>query len=79
MIRSTPKAKITKVMTESQPDMELTDFGWAVVSETMPPRGEFQFWLKTPERHVYSFDGDGWERVKPPERHFLPAKDLPHG
>lgn len=56
---------------EPRPQMEMTDFGWALVSDTMPPRGETNVWLKLPERHVYMWDGDGWERVSPPEPKFI--------
>jgi hypothetical protein len=61
---------------EPQPPMEQTEYGWAVVSEKMPRRGEGHLWLKIPERHIYDFDGDGWYRIQPPEDHFVP---LNHG
>lgn len=64
--------------TEQQPPMEHTDFGWAVVSDEVPHRGDGHVWLKTPERHVYILDGDGWYRAQPPEQAFLPARHLPH-
>jgi hypothetical protein len=64
---------------DKQPEMELTDFGWALVSETQPPRGETNLWLQVPQRHIYGWDGDGWVRYHPPETMHLPATDLPHG
>lgn len=64
---------------EPKPEMVETQFGWALVSPTMPRRGETNIWMKTPERHIYQWDGDGWDRVSPPERQFLPYRDLDHG
>ncbi len=64
---------------EPQPNMVETDYGFALESEKMPCRGETNVWKKMPEGHIYLWDGDGWYRVKPPEKHFLPAGDLPHG
>lgn len=55
-----------------------TEFGWAVQSDTPPKRKDMN-WLKTPENHIYYFDGDGWYRLKPPETAFLPDRELPHG
>jgi hypothetical protein len=57
---------------EPKPEMEWTQFGWALVSEKMPARGETNIWLKIPERHVYLWDGDGYERVAPPEMKWIP-------
>lgn len=59
---------------EPAPRMEPTEFGWALASETMPHRGETNIWMKLPERHVYLWDGDGYERVSPPEQKFVPFK-----
>jgi len=59
--------------------MDFTDWGWAVTSDIMPPRGLTNIWKKTPENHVYLWDGDGWYRVSPPEKVFLPYGDLNHG
>jgi hypothetical protein len=64
---------------EPQPNVSQTDYGWAVESEKMPCRGLTNIWKKMPEGHVYLWDGDGWYRVSPPEKQFLPAQDLPHG
>lgn len=55
-----------------------TEVGWAIESETPPWRRDM-FWCKTPERHVYTFQEDGWYRVVPPDRGFLPEGDLNHG
>jgi hypothetical protein len=57
---------------------ERTDFGFALAQEAMPHRRDV-FWLKLPERHVYSFDGDGWIRLNPPEKRIFPRTELPHG
>lgn len=59
--------------------MVKTEFGWAISSDSMPPRGETNIWNKTPENHIYLWDGDGWERVKPAEPFFIKAQDLAHG
>lgn len=56
----------------------LTDFGWANLSAS-EPRDREMLWFKTPEKHVYMWDGDGWYRVQPPERVRTIARDLPHG
>jgi hypothetical protein len=58
---------------EPKPDMVPTEFGWALSSETMPPRGMTNIWKKMPEGHVYLWDGDGWARVSPPEKMFIAA------
>lgn len=63
---------------EPRPLMEQTAFGWALVSDSKPPRGETNLWLKTPERHVYGWEGDNWVRYEPPET-YSEGKNLPHG
>ena len=55
-----------------------TDFGFALAQEEMPHRRDV-FWYKLPEGHVYSFDGDGWLRLNPPQKYIYPRGDLPHG
>jgi hypothetical protein len=55
-----------------------TPFGFALESDTMPNR-RVCFWLKTPERHIYTFDGDAWFRLHPPEPKLYPPEDLKHG
>lgn len=66
-------------MNDSKPkEIELTDFGWAVKSDSPPDRLDM-FWLKIPERHVYYFDDDRWIRLHPPEHDWYPENDLPHG
>lgn len=62
----------------SEAPMVQTEFGWALASLTPPYRTDL-FWVKMPERHVYTWDADGWYRIKPPERAPIPDHDLPHG
>jgi hypothetical protein len=59
-------------------NFEQTDFGFALVQDGMPHRHDV-FWLKTPERHLYSFDGDAWFRLHPPEPKLYPPTHLNHG
>jgi len=65
---------------DERPDEPLvkTEYGWAAQSEK-PPYNLALFWMKMPESHIYFHDGDGWHRIKPPEKQFLPDGDLPHG
>ena len=53
-----------------------THFGWARASID-PPKDIDLHWVKMPEKHVYTWDGDGWYRIDPPERHWIPG-DLKH-
>jgi hypothetical protein len=55
-----------------------TDFGWAHASLT-PPRDKDMHWIKMPEQHIYTWDGDAWYRIKPPEFQKIEERDLPHG
>lgn len=57
--------------------MVWTDYGWALASLTPPYRRDL-FWVKMPERHVYTWDGDGWYRIDPPEMVRFPFGDLKH-
>ena len=59
-------------------NMVPTGWGFCFKSPTMPHRHDVK-WLKIPEEHIYEFDGDGWYRLDPPEKKFLPPGDLPHG
>lgn len=52
-----------------------THFGWANISLEPPHRVDMP-WMKMPERHLYVWDGDGWYRVDPPEKAFIPDGDL---
>lgn len=65
-------------MRMENPDMVATEFGFAIRSEKPPHRGEYSLWF-TNTGQVYQWDGDGWTRLKPPEPHFLPAIEIPHG
>lgn len=55
-----------------------TEFGWARVSFD-PPKEIDLHWVKMPENHIYTWDGDGWYRISPPEIVRFPAGDLKHG
>lgn len=66
-----------KTKTTSETPITYTDFGWARISLT-PPREYDMHWMKMPEKHLYTWDGDGWYRIQPPEPNFVPG-DLPHG
>jgi hypothetical protein len=63
----------------NNPNMEQTAFGWAVSSDTPPDPSDSWLWLKIPERHLYMLEGNGWHRIDPPEKQFIPLEDLPHG
>ena len=58
--------------------MVLTDFGWALESPEPTSRHDL-FWIPSGTNHVYSWDGDGWFRIRPPEKVPHTMKDLPHG
>jgi hypothetical protein len=58
--------------------MVKTDFGFALKSETMPHRRDC-LWLQEPSGHIYTFDGDGWMRLRPPENKIYPPEHLKHG
>ena len=55
-----------------------TEFGFALQQEEMPKRHDV-FWKQMPSGHIYTFDGDGWLRLKPPEPKLYPPGDLKHG
>jgi hypothetical protein len=57
--------------------MVLTDYGWGLESK-MPTRKDL-FWIPEGTKQVYTWDGDGWYRIKPPERPAHNGKDLAHG
>jgi hypothetical protein len=54
-----------------------TEFGWAIESHE-PLRNDL-YWIPTGTNHIYVFDGDGWVRIRPPEKRKLPDGDLDHG
>lgn len=62
----------------SEEPLAYTDYGWAAISLTPPSRRDLM-WMKMPEKHIYTFDGDGWFRIDPPEMVFIPDGDLNHG
>lgn len=62
----------------SEAPMVSTEFGWALASLTPPGRRDL-LWMKMPEQHIYSWDDQGWHRIKPPEKEVDEMKDLPHG
>lgn len=64
-------------MTEGDNDLIKTEFGWAVKKDR-PPHTRDLYWM-TPAGNIYLWDGDGWYRVKPPERLPMKMEDLPHG
>lgn len=61
-----------------EPNLVETEYGWALASPTPPGRRDL-YWKKTPENHVYFWDGDGWFRLQPPDRLPLKDQELPHG
>lgn len=65
-------------MLEREPGlMVMTDFGWAL--ESNQPIRKDLYWVPTGTTNVYWFDGDGWVRVRPPERVPHNGKELAHG
>jgi len=51
----------------------LTPYGWASASLT-PPRDIGLLWAKMPEGHTYTWDGDGWYRIDPPDQFYVSAE-----
>jgi len=57
--------------------LEWTDYGYAYRGEN-PPKRQDVHWI-TPMEHIYAWDGDGWFRIRPPDRKQYPKGDLNHG
>lgn len=57
--------------------MRLTDYGWSL--ESKEPTRKDLFWIPEGTEQVWSWDGDGWYRLRPPERPPHNGKDLAHG
>jgi hypothetical protein len=55
-----------------------TEYGFALAQAEAPFRRDI-FWKQIPSGHIYTFDGDGWLRVSPPERQPLLPGNLKHG
>lgn len=67
-----------KINSVSEVPMVYTEFGWAYASFD-PPSDRALHWVKMPEKHIYTWDGDGWYRISPPEMEIVKYGDLPHG
>ena len=61
----------------SEAPMVWTHYGFATVSIEPPSRRDI-LWSKMPENSIYTFDGDGWYRIDPPDQERFPDGDLKH-